>query len=108
MPASPTASLTSTPPCCRPTTSNLVALPDGRTIPAIRGAHAVRDALRLGLPVTGCTVHRVTAAVDVGPILAQQIVPVLPHDTEGALHERIKVAEQALIVQVVRRLAEEK
>ncbi len=28
-------------------------LSDGRTIPAIRGAHAVRDALRLGLPVTG-------------------------------------------------------
>jgi phosphoribosylglycinamide formyltransferase-1 len=80
-------------------------LSDGRTIPAVRGAHAVRDALRLGLPVTGCTVHWVTPEVDVGRALARAEVPVLPHDDEGALHERIKVQERRLIVEVVRRLA---
>ena len=79
---------------------------DGHTIPAIRGAHAVRDALRLHLPITGCTVHWVTPAVDTGPVLARAEVPIMPHDDETTLHERIKAQEQRLIVQVVRWLAQ--
>lgn len=82
-------------------------LADGRAIPAIRGAHAVRDALRLGVPVTGCTVHWVTPEVDVGPVLARAEVAVLPGDDQAALHERIKREEQRLIVEIVRRLAQE-
>ena len=78
---------------------------DGSRIPAIRGAHAVRDALRLGLARTGCTVHWVTPEVDVGPALARAEVPVLPGDDEQTLHERIKGHERRLIVEVVRRLA---
>lgn len=78
---------------------------DGHTIPAVRGAHAVRDALRLHLPVTGCTVHWVTPEVDAGPVLARAEVPVMPDDDETTLHERIKTQEQRLIVDVVRRLA---
>lgn len=80
-------------------------LADGSRIPAIRGAHAVRDAMRLGLTRTGCTIHRVTAEVDVGPVLARAEVPVLPGDDEETLHERIKVQERRLIVDVVRCLA---
>lgn len=80
-------------------------LADGRAVPAVRGAHAVRDALRLGLPITGCTVHWVTPVVDVGPALARAEVPVLPGDDERTLHKRIKQAERRLIVDVVRRLA---
>lgn len=78
---------------------------NGAVIPAIRGAHAVRDALRLNLPVTGCTVHWVTPVVDAGPVLARAEVPILPGDDQSTLHERIKTQEQQLIVQVVRRLA---
>jgi phosphoribosylglycinamide formyltransferase-1 len=78
----------------------------GHTIPAIRGAHAVRDALRLHLPITGCTVHWVTPAVDAGPVLARAEVPIMPDDDEATLHERIKAREQRLIVDVVRRLAD--
>ena len=52
----------------------------GRSAPA-RLAHTLprtlHDALRLGLPVTGCTVHRATPAVDDGPILGRAEVPVL-------------------------------
>lgn len=77
----------------------------GVAIPALRGAHVVADALRLGLPVTGCTIHRVTPAVDDGPILARAEVPVLPGDDAAALHERIKAAERRLVVEVVRQLA---
>jgi phosphoribosylglycinamide formyltransferase 1 len=81
-------------------------LADGRSIPAIRGAHAVRDALRLGLPVTGCTIHWVTPEVDVGPVIARAEVPILPGDDEASLHERIKRHERHLLVDVVRRLTQ--
>ncbi len=79
----------------------------GIVIPALRGARVVADAIRLGLPVTGCTIHRVTPAVDDGPVLARAEVPVLPGDDEATLHERIKDVEHRLIVEVVARLARE-
>jgi phosphoribosylglycinamide formyltransferase-1 len=79
----------------------------GIVIPALRGAHVVADAIRLGLPVTGCTIHRVTPAVDDGPVLARAEVPVLPGDDEATLHERIKDVEHRMIVEVVARLARE-
>jgi phosphoribosylglycinamide formyltransferase-1 len=82
-----------------------VASAAGLVIPALRGAHVVADALRLGLAVTGCTIHRVTPRVDDGPILASAEVPILPGDDEASLHERIKAQERRLIVQVVRELA---
>ena len=77
----------------------------GMVIPALRGAHVVADAMRLRLPVTGCTVHYVTVTVDDGPILARTEVPVLPNDDEATLHERIKIAERRLVVEVMQGLA---
>lgn len=76
-------------------------------LPSFPGAHGVRDALAHGVRVTGCTVHLVDAGVDTGPILAQRAVEVLPGDDEATLHERIKVAERALLVDVVGRAARE-
>jgi phosphoribosylglycinamide formyltransferase-1 len=65
-------------------------------LPAFPGWHGVRDALEAGVAETGCTVHLATLEMDAGPILAQEVVPVLAGDTEETLHERIKVAERAL------------
>jgi len=65
-------------------------------LPAFRGAHAVRDALTAGATVTGCTIHVATPAVDDGPVLAQETVPVLAGDDEATLHERIKAVERRL------------
>jgi phosphoribosylglycinamide formyltransferase-1 len=65
-------------------------------LPAFPGWHGVRDALAAGVRETGCTVHLATVEMDAGPILAQQVVPVEPGDTEETLHERIKVAERTL------------
>ena len=70
-------------------------------LPAFPGAHAVRDALAAGVPVTGATVHVVDAGVDTGPVLAQREVAVLPGDDEARLHERIKDVERELLVQTV-------
>lgn len=74
-------------------------------LPAFPGAHAVADALEGGVRVTGCTVHLVDAGVDTGPILAQQPVEILDGDTEEILHERIKVVERRLLVDVLAALA---
>jgi phosphoribosylglycinamide formyltransferase-1 len=56
----------------------------------------VRDALAAGVTETGCSVHVATLEMDEGPILAQQVVPVGPGDSEETLHERIKVVERDL------------
>ncbi|GAA1328965.1 phosphoribosylglycinamide formyltransferase [Brachybacterium rhamnosum] len=74
-------------------------------LPSFPGAHGVRDALAHGVKITGATIIEVDAGVDTGRILAQVAVPVLEDDTEDTLHERIKAAEQPLLVDVVRTLA---
>jgi phosphoribosylglycinamide formyltransferase-1 len=74
-------------------------------LPAFPGAHGVLDALAHGVKVTGCTVHLVDAGTDTGPILAQQAVAVLDDDDEQTLHERIKVIERKLLVDVIAAVA---
>jgi len=76
-------------------------------LPAFPGMHGVRDALAYGVKVTGCTLFVVDPGVDTGPIVAQQPVPVLDHDDEASLHERIKVEERSLLVDVVGRMVRE-
>jgi phosphoribosylglycinamide formyltransferase-1 len=73
-------------------------------LPSFPGAHAVRDALTHGVKVTGTTAHLVDAGVDTGPILAQRAVVVEDGDTEESLHERIKVQERELLVDLVGRI----
>jgi len=77
-------------------------------LPLFPGAHGVRDALAAGVAVTGTTVHFVDAGVDTGRIIAQAEVPVLDDDTEATLHERIKVQERALLVEVVGQIVQGK
>lgn len=74
-------------------------------LPSFPGAHAVPDALSYGVRVTGCTVHLVDAGMDTGPILAQEAVEVLDGDDEDTLHERIKVVERRLLVDVLAAVA---
>lgn len=76
-------------------------------LPAFPGAHGVRDAVDYGVKVSGATVHLVDSGVDTGPILAQEAVVVEPGDDADSLHERIKVVERRLLVDVLARLARE-
>ena len=74
-------------------------------LPAFRGANAIGDALAAGVKVTGVTIHFVDEEVDHGPIIAQQTVPVYPHDTEDSLRQRIQAIEHLLYPDVVKALA---
>jgi phosphoribosylglycinamide formyltransferase-1 len=76
-------------------------------LPAFPGMHGARDALAYGVKVTGCTLFVVDRGVDTGPIVAQRVVPVLDDDDEATLHERIKVEERAMLVDVVGRMLRE-
>lgn len=74
-------------------------------LPSFPGAHGVRDAMAHGVRVTGCTCHWVDAGVDTGAIIDQRAVRVEDDDTVESLHERIKVLERDMLVEVVRSLA---
>jgi phosphoribosylglycinamide formyltransferase-1 len=76
-------------------------------LPAFPGVHAPRDAVAYGVRVSGCTLFLVDGGVDTGPIVDQRVVPVLDGDDEAALHERIKVEERAMLVDVVGRMLRE-
>ena len=70
-------------------------------LPEFPGAHAVRDALAAGVTQTGASLIVVDNGVDAGPIISQERVPILPGDTEAALHERIKPVERRLLIDAV-------
>ncbi|GIT79956.1 phosphoribosylglycinamide formyltransferase [Leifsonia sp. LS1] len=70
-------------------------------LPEFPGAHGVRDALAAGATQTGASLIVVDDGVDAGPIISQERVPILPGDTEAALHERIKPVERRLLIDAV-------
>lgn len=70
-------------------------------LPEFPGAHGVRDALAAGATQTGASLIVVDDGVDAGPIISQERVPILPGDTEAALHDRIKPVERRLLIDAV-------
>lgn len=92
-------------------TPGFVARYEGRMVnihpsllPAFPGLDTHRRAIEAGCAVAGATVHRVTADLDMGPILGQVEVPVLPGDTADALAERVLRQEHLLYPRVVAEL----
>ena len=65
-------------------------------LPAFKGLHTHARALKAGVRIVGCTVHYVGIDVDVGPIIAQAAVAVLPGDTEESLAQRVLKQEHRL------------
>ena len=73
-------------------------------LPAFTGLHTHQRAIDAGCRFAGATVHRVTAQLDVGPILAQAVVPVLPADSADTLAARVRTQEHVMYPRVVREL----
>ena len=76
-------------------------------LPSFPGMHGAADALEHGVKVAGATLFMVDSGIDTGPIVAQSAVPVADDDDVDSLHERIKVAERAMLVESVGRMARE-
>jgi phosphoribosylglycinamide formyltransferase-1 len=73
--------------------------------PSFPGMHGAAEALAYGVKVTGCTLFFVDEGVDTGPIVAQSAVPVADDDTAETLHDRIKIAERAMLVDTIGTMA---
>ena len=73
-------------------------------LPAFPGLHTHARALEAGCQFAGATVHRVTADLDHGPILAQAVVPVLPSDTPDSLAARVLTQEHLIYPRVIAEL----
>jgi phosphoribosylglycinamide formyltransferase-1 len=73
-------------------------------LPSFPGMHGPRDALTYGVKVTGATLFLVDDGVDSGAVVAQVAVDVHDDDDEARLHERIKTAERAMLVDAVGRM----
>ncbi|MCA9498849.1 MAG: phosphoribosylglycinamide formyltransferase, partial [Nitrospira sp.] len=56
--------------------------------------------------VSGCSVHFVTEGVDEGPVIIQEAVPILDHDTEESLSERILKREHEIFPKALQWFAE--
>jgi phosphoribosylglycinamide formyltransferase 1 len=65
-------------------------------LPSFPGIHGPKDALEYGVKIAGCTVFFVTPGVDVGPVIVQAAVPVLPGDDEERLAARILQQEHRI------------
>jgi phosphoribosylglycinamide formyltransferase-1 len=92
-------------------TANFVQHYEGRLVnihpsllPAFPGLHTHQRALDAGCRFAGATVHRVTAELDHGPILAQAVVPVLPGDTADSLAARVLTQEHLIYPQAIKTL----
>lgn len=84
---------------------------DGRLInihpsllPAFPGLHTHQRAIDAGCQFAGATVHRVTTELDVGPILAQAVVPILPSDTAETLAARVLSQEHVMYPKAIAHL----
>lgn len=72
-------------------------------LPKYKGLNTHTRALEAGDAEAGCSVHKVTAALDGGPILGQARVPVLAGDTAEILAARILPLEHKLYPAVLRK-----
>ena len=94
-------------------TADFVTHFDGRLVnihpsllPAFTGLHTHQRAISAGCSVAGATVHRVTAALDHGAVLAQAVVPILAGDTAVSLAARVLTQEHVIYPQALRQLLE--
>lgn len=75
-------------------------------LPLFPGLHTHKQALEAGVQWHGCTVHFVTPVLDLGPIIAQGIVPVMAGDTPEILADRLLEVEHRVYAIVVGWLAQ--
>jgi phosphoribosylglycinamide formyltransferase-1 len=74
-------------------------------LPAFPGIAAIAQALDYGAKVTGVTVHFVDEGVDTGAIILQRAIDVGDAADAGALHDRLRPLEHALLPDAVRLIA---
>jgi phosphoribosylglycinamide formyltransferase-1 len=75
-------------------------------LPAFKGLHTHERAIAEGATRHGATVHFVVPALDAGPVILQESVPVLLGDTADMLAARVLEVEHRIYPQALRMVAE--
>lgn len=70
-------------------------------LPSFPGLKTHQEAIATGVKWHGATVHFVTPEMDVGPIICQGIVPVLPQDTSETLANRVLEIEHLIFPKAI-------
>jgi phosphoribosylglycinamide formyltransferase-1 len=70
-------------------------------LPKYRGIHTHQRALEAGDDIHGLSIHYVSAELDGGPVILQKSVPVLEHDSEETLAQRVLEQEHIAYPQVI-------
>jgi formyltetrahydrofolate-dependent phosphoribosylglycinamide formyltransferase len=52
----------------------------------------------------GCMIHYVVPELDAGPVIVQQVVPIMPNDTLETFEVRVHEAEHRIIVDAIRKV----
>lgn len=73
-------------------------------LPAFTGLNTHQRAIDAGCQFAGATVHHVTSQLDVGPILAQVVVPILHTDTASSLAAKVLSQEHLMYPAVIAKL----
>jgi len=71
-------------------------------LPSFAGARPYAQAHERGVKVIGATAHYVTPALDAGPIIAQQVMPVSHRDDPSRLERRGRDVEAVVLAEAVR------
>lgn len=71
-------------------------------LPAYKGLNTHQRVLDAGEHHHGATVHWVTAQLDAGPIIAQELVHITPSDTAETLCERVLAVEHRIYTAAIR------
>ena len=66
-------------------------------LPSFKGKNAVKDSLKEGVHVTGCSVHFVETEVDSGKLIIQGVLPILSNDNEESLIKKIHLLEHKIL-----------
>jgi folate-dependent phosphoribosylglycinamide formyltransferase PurN/GNAT superfamily N-acetyltransferase len=80
-----------------------VTLPDGTRSPVYRGGRAVDAALEAGAAWIGASVHRVTAEVDRGEVMARAPLRLVPGEAREDLETRLHELERRVLRLALRR-----
>jgi len=74
-------------------------------LPKYRGASPIQSALLAGETETGTTIFRLTAAMDAGPVIAQEKLTILDNENYSSLHERLALQAAELLSNLISKAA---
>jgi methionyl-tRNA formyltransferase len=74
-------------------------------LPRWRGAAPIQAAVRAGDALTGVCTQRMEEGLDTGPVYCARTTPIGPHETAGALHDRLSLLSAEVAVETLDGLA---